>query len=241
MPLRWLFLSSLFFSFDSSQPFSLTSFGNGAGSSALPPLSTTLWYQLLVSSSPWMIIYYRRSILIISFSWTTKLSSLLSMTIAYDPTSGNRYPMNHSDPSVTFPMSHYDLATSNLRMKASAYQHHIPFPTPMGLFSENNTPHDDSHPNICPLLAFPSLNAHSLDTISSFNPPFGPSLYSLRRYHGTIPVPRCANLHLVRLRCFNRQNALRSPCMKHLYFNASSSTNIAPLKCVIRVKRRKLV
>jgi hypothetical protein len=31
-----------FFSFDSSQPFSLTSFGNGAGSSALPPLSTTL-------------------------------------------------------------------------------------------------------------------------------------------------------------------------------------------------------
>jgi hypothetical protein len=87
-----------------------------------------------------MIIYYRRSILIISFSWTTKLSSLLSMTIAYDPTSGNRYPMNHSDPSVTFPMSHYDLATSNLRMKASAYQHHIPFPTPMGLFSENNTP-----------------------------------------------------------------------------------------------------
>ncbi|KAJ6025519.1 hypothetical protein N7444_013198 [Penicillium canescens] len=57
------------------------------------------------------------------------------MTIAYDPTSGNRYPMNRSNPSVTFPMLHYDLATSNLRMKASAYQRQT-----TGLFSENNTP-----------------------------------------------------------------------------------------------------
>jgi hypothetical protein len=49
-------------------------------------------------------------------------------------TSGNRYPMNRSNPRVTFPMSHYDFATSNLRMKTSAYQRHIPFSEYYGSF-----------------------------------------------------------------------------------------------------------
>jgi hypothetical protein len=103
-------------------------------------------------------------------------------------TSGNRYPMKRSNPRVTFPMSHYDLATSTLRMKTSAYQRQIPFFRLWGFSAKTIPPHDDSHRTICHAFGISFSQRTFFDTISPFNPLFGFSLYSFRLFYAT---PTC--------------------------------------------------